>query len=256
MGATRPSPELNILEKGYHIRSYEVDAAGRLSTPSIFNLLQDAASEHALKLGVSVHQLLEKKITWVLSRMILRMESFPGWRDCIRVRTWPSGIQTVFALRDFEILNQKEQAIGRATSAWIIIDADKRRPVRPTAFAEQINSIEGLHALEHPLNKLPRVESAQHQSGFFVRYHDLDINQHVNNVSYVEWLLESTPEFGREDFSLRELELNFLGEAFQGDRIVTKCREEDRSQTTFSHTIVREDDGVELVRGRTLWSRN
>jgi hypothetical protein len=54
--------EQNILEQNYSIRSYEIDAGGRLSIPSIFNLLQDAASNHALRLGVSVHQLLEKII--------------------------------------------------------------------------------------------------------------------------------------------------------------------------------------------------
>jgi len=253
LGKKQPSSELNILEHDYSIRSYEVDAAGRLSIPSIFNLLQNAASEHALRLGVSVHQLLEKNITWVLSRMILRMESFPAWRDRIRVRTWPSGMQTVFALRDFEIRDHEGRTIGRATSAWIVIDADKRRPMRPTSLADQINAIEGLHALDHPLNKLPKCEAPQHQSDFFVRYHDLDINQHVNNVSYIEWLLESVPAFGREDLTLRELELNFLGEAFKGDRVIAKCRVEDALQPRFSHTIFREEDQAELIRARTLW---
>ncbi len=254
MNQGQPTSELNILEQDYIIRSYEIDAGGRLSIPSIFNLLQDAASNHAFRLGVSVHQLLEKNYTWVLSRMMLRMETFSAWRDPIRIRTWPSGIQTVFALRDFEIQDTAGRTIGSAVSAWIVIDADKRRPVRPTAFADQINSIEGMHALDHSLSKLPKVEGGDHRSSFFVRYHDLDINQHVNNVSYIEWLLESIPDFGREDLTLRELELNFLGEAFKNDRITALCRKDDPSGNRFSHTIVRKEDQVELVRARTVWS--
>jgi len=248
--------EQNILERDYLIRSYEVDAGGRLSIPSVFNLLQDAASNHAFKLGVSVHQLLEKNYTWVLSRMMLTMDNFSTWRDPIRVKTWPSGIQTVFALRDFEICDPDNQIKGRSVSAWIVIDADKRRPVRPTSFADQINSIEGKHALEYNLNKLPRVEDPQFNSRFFVRYHDLDINQHVNNVSYIEWLLESIPDFGQNGLTLKELEINFLGEAFKEDRITALCRQENPAGTCYSHSIIREKDKTELIRARTVWSKS
>jgi acyl-ACP thioesterase len=247
--------ELNILERDYGIRSYEVDAGGGLSIPSVFNLLQDAASHHAYRLGVSVHQLLEKNYTWVLSRMMLKMDAFPAWREPVRVRTWPSGIQTVFALRDFEIRNAADRIVGSAVSAWIVIDADKRRPVRPTSFAEQINSVEGLRAFDHPLNKLPRMDTVDHESHFVVRFHDLDINQHVNNVSYIEWLLESIPGYGRQGLILKELELNYLGEAFKGDRILAMSRKDNPSGTQFSHRIVREADQLELIRARTCWDQ-
>lgn len=255
MNKKQNTSELNILEQDYGIRSYEIDAGGRLSIPSIFNLLQDAASNHALRLGVSVHQLLEKNYTWVLSRMMLKMDAFPGWQDPVRVRTWPSGIQTVFALRDFEIRDSADHIIGSAVSAWIVIDADKRRPVRPTSFAEQINSVEGMRAFDHSLNKLPRIDAPDVENRFFVRYHDLDINQHVNNVSYIEWLLESIPGFGRKGLTLKELELNYLGEAFKGDRIISMCRKDNPSGTRFSHSIVREEDRLELVRARTCWDQ-
>lgn len=248
--------EQNILEQGYGIRSYEVDAGGRLAIPSVFNLLQDAASNHALRLGVSVHQLLKKNYTWVLSRMMLKMDAFPAWQDPVRIRTWPSGIQTVFALRDFELRDSNDRVIGSAVSAWIIIDADQRRPVRPTAFADQINSVEGLRALDHALHKLPAVDAADFESRFLVRYHDLDINQHVNNVRYIEWLLESVPDFGCKGFTLKELELNYLGEAFKGDRIVALCRKENADGTRYSHSMVREKDRVELVRATTVWEQS
>ena len=91
------SIEENILRRTYTIRSYEINAGGRLSIPTIFNLLQDIASSHALKLGVSVPQLLASNYTWVLSRIYLKMNHYPGWEDSIQIHTWPSGIQRVFA---------------------------------------------------------------------------------------------------------------------------------------------------------------
>ncbi len=105
--------EDNTLCRSYTIRSYEVDAGGRLSVPSIFNLLQDAASRHALKLGVAVSQLQANNYTWVLSRIILKMFDYPQWGDTIQIHTWPSGIEGAFALRETD-----GKELIRARTAW------------------------------------------------------------------------------------------------------------------------------------------
>ena len=247
------SSKENILRESYAIRSYEVNAGGRLSIPSIFNLLQDAASSHALKLGVSVPQLLNSNFTWVLSRIYLKMNQYPGWGDEIQVHTWPSGIQQIFALRDFDI-RKNDSTIGSCVSAWIIIDTANRRPVRPASFARQLNPVDRRQIPDHPLGKLPVLTTPQVEKRFDVRYRDLDINQHVNNVSYIEWLLECIPGIVESDRCLAELEVNFLGEAFYGDRLLARCRNLNEQGTLIAHDMVREADGRELLRARTAWT--
>jgi medium-chain acyl-[acyl-carrier-protein] hydrolase len=246
------SIEENILRRSYAIRSYEVNAGGRLSIPSIFNLLQDAASSHALKLGVSVPQLLASNYTWVLSRIFLKMNRYPGWGDTIQVHTWPSGIQRVFALRDFDI-RQEDCTIGACVSAWIIIDAANRHPIRPTSFARQLNPVDRQHVLAYPLGKLPLLKTPRIAKQFSVRYRDLDINQHVNNACYIEWLLECIPGMLENGHCLSELEVNFLGEALQGDSVLARCCPQDEEGLRFAHDVLRETDGRELVRARTTW---
>jgi medium-chain acyl-[acyl-carrier-protein] hydrolase len=246
------SIEENILRRSYAIRSYEINAGGRLSIPSIFNLLQDAASLHALKLGVSVPQLLAGNHTWVLSRIYLKMNQYPVWEDDIQVHTWPSGIQRVFALRDFDI-RRNDHSIGSCVSAWIIIDSASRRPVRPTSFARQLNPVDRHHVLDHPLGKLPPLKTPRIEKRFGVRYQDLDINQHVNNVSYIEWLLECIPGLVENNRFLSALEVNFLGEALHGDKVLARCCPEDEKGMRIAHDILREADGRELVRARTSW---
>ena len=249
---TKYSVEENILRNSYAIRSYEVNAGGRLSIPSIFNLLQDAASGHALKLGVSVPQLLAGNYTWVLSRIYLKMDQYPGWGDTIQVHTWPSGIQRVFALRDFDI-RMNGRTIGSCVSAWIIIDAANRRPARPTSFARQLNPVERPHVVVHSLGKLTPLKTPQIEKRFSVRYRDLDINQHVNNVSYIEWLLECSPGIADSDRFLSELEVNFLGEAFHGDKVMARCCHQEENGMQIAHDVLRETDGRELIRARTSW---
>ncbi len=248
-------PEPNIWQEAYQIRSYEMDCHHRLSVLSIFNFMQEAASRHAEVLGVSIQQLLSENHTWLLSRLKIKIASFPVWQDQIRISTWPSGAQRLFALRDFEIRNKDNQAVAAAVSAWLVLDVLKRRPVRIGPFVERLNPLEGDHILPGTLDKLPAVEYRTHEKKFVARYRDLDINQHVNNVSFVGWLVESIPAGVVNTAVLAELEINFLAEAFYEDHILAACHPQASQNTCFHHSLIRQQDGQELVRARTMWRK-
>ncbi len=246
-------PGPNIWQQTHQIRSYEVDCHHRLAILSIFNFLQEAASRHAEALGVSIQQLLKDNYTWLLSRLKIKVVSYPVWQDRITISTWPSGTQRLFALRDFQLQDKHNQTVAAAVSAWLVLDVEKRRPVRIGPFVEKLRPIEGDHILPDALEKLPGLESRTHEKKFAVRYRDLDINQHVNNVSFVEWLVESTPTRVLNTSVLAELEINFMAEAFYGDHIVAACHPLDSPNTSFQHCLIRQQDGQELVRAITVW---
>ncbi len=245
--------EPNIWQETYQIRSYEVDCHHRLSVLAIFNFMQEVASRHAEALGVSIQQLLSENYTWLLSRLKIKIASFPAWKDRIVLRTWPSGTQRLFALRDFEILDGDDQTVAEAISAWLVLDVQKRRPVRIGQFVERLKPLEGDHILPDTLEKLPGLDARTHDKEIMVRHRDLDINQHVNNVSFVEWLVESVPARVLKTSVLTELEINFLAEAFYEERLLAACHSQDSHPGVFLHSIIRQKDGQELARARTVW---
>jgi acyl-ACP thioesterase len=118
---------------------------------------------------------------------------------------------------------------------------------------EQLNPLDKEHVLENPLTKLPRFQESEFDLRFRVRYSDLDINQHVNNVSYIEWALENIQSIEKNQRCLTELEINFLGEALLGDEVIAGCRAMDDEGCVYAHRIVREADNRELIRARTIW---
>jgi medium-chain acyl-[acyl-carrier-protein] hydrolase len=248
-------PEPNIWQKTYQVRSYEVDCHHRLSVLAIFNFMQEAASRHAEALGVSIQHLLSENYTWLLSRLKIRIASFPQWKDQIRISTWPSGSRRLFALRDFEFRDKDNLIVAAAVSAWLVLDVQKRRPVRIGPFVDRLKPLEGDHVLPDTLDKLPGLEGRTHEKKFVVRHRDLDINQHVNNVSFVEWLVESIPARILNAAELAELEINFLAEAFYEDHILAVCHPQDSHNTSFYHSLTRPQDGQELVRARTVWRK-
>ncbi len=248
---TRREP--NIWKETYTIRSYEVDARGNISVLSICNFMQDAAGRHADALGVAVQDLLPDNYTWVLSRLALRMDSYPGRRDQMQVYTWPSGIQKLFALRDFRLTDRDDRVVGASVTAWLIVDAKTRRPVRIKPFVDKINPVSSDRALIERLDKLPKLEQHDYEKRFCVRYRDLDVNQHVNNVGYIEWIIESIPPVVQNTGTIAGLEINYLSEAILGDRIISRCQPKDEDHNVFLHSIIREENGQELIRAKTVW---
>jgi acyl-ACP thioesterase len=253
--APEPVPGQNVWKETYTIRSYEVDARGSISVISICNLMQDAAIRHADALGLAVQDMLPNNYTWVLSRLALRMDAYPGRRDQVRVYTWPSGIQKLFALRDFRITDRENHIIGACVTAWLIIDAKTKRPTRMEPFVEMLNPVTSDRAMIKKLDKLPKLEQHDYEQRFRVRYRDLDVNQHVNNVGYIEWIIEGTPYAVQKGSVLKGLEINYLSEALYGDYIIARCRPKDQDCTVFTHSIIQEEDGKELVRAKTFWNK-
>ena len=245
--------DINVWREDYQIRSYEVDCRNRLSILSIFAFMQEAASKHAEALGVSIHQLISENYTWLLSRLKISISAFPGWNDRIQVNTWPSGVQQLFALRDFELRDADGRTIAVALSAWLIIDLKRRRPVRITPFVGRLKPIEGSHVLDERLDKLPALEGHTHEKSMDVRFSDLDINQHANNVKFVEWLMEGVPDTVLNSRVLSEFEINFQAEAFYNDRIQATCAPQNPEHSEFLHRLTRRQDGRELARARTKW---
>jgi len=240
----------------YAIRSYEVDACGRLSIPALCNFMQDAASKHADKLGVSVAQLQKEHKTWVLSRLTLQMQSYPAWQDPLHVTTWPSGSRRLYALRNFLFLDRQERLLGAAATAWLIIDMQNRRPLRIEPFLKKLNPgapAAGACPELKLFEKIPIFSVYAHEKRFRIRYRDLDINRHVNNVSYIEWIIESIPAEELHRSMLTGLEINYVAEAFYGDFVISKARPVDGRPGIFLHSIVREDGNQELIRARTVW---
>ncbi len=246
----------DIYSETYTIRAYEINPRGSLSIVSLCNIMQDAAGKHAHELGVAVDDMLAENYTWVLSRLAFKMDAWPGWRDDIEVGTWPSGIEKLFAFRDFRFTDQKNHPLGSAVSAWVVIDTGTRRPVRVGKFLEKLKlSPHGSNGTDNLLKKLPVLETYDHEERFLVRYSDLDVNRHVNNVSYIEWAVESIPAVVQRESILAELEINFLAETFFGEYALSRCLPQDETHTVFRHSIVSEHDGRELARARTVWKK-
>lgn len=252
MSAAAPSPAL--WTRSHRVRASELDARGRLSELALCHLMQDAASEHAHTLGISGRLLRPRHLTWVLARLLVEMGPLPGWQAEVAVATWPSENQRLMAFRHFELQDGEGRRLARGASAWVLMDTRSGRPQRLELLGADLPRVlQRPEALRNP-RKLDPPDRVDQQREFRVRYRDLDENGHVNNVSHLEWALESLPPALHHNGRLVTLEANFLGEAFGGDTVrAAVAAPAGRAAGLYHHCVRLTPEGPEILRAVSQW---
>jgi medium-chain acyl-[acyl-carrier-protein] hydrolase len=247
------NPRSPLWQDVYPVRSYDVDARGRLSVAAICNFLQDAAGCHAQALGVSIDQLRPLNLTWVLVRMRLELLRDLAWQDRLTIQTWPSHQERLISQRDFLLFEKDGGEVGRCVTSWVVMDLQRWRPQRLTALPEPLPVPDRPRALATLPAKLEAPAGVTHEQAFRVGDRDLDRNGHVNNVRYVEWALETVPAQVRNTGRLAALDINFTGEAFHAENILAASQPSNSPQPIFRHVIRRRETGDNLAIAKTAW---
>jgi acyl-ACP thioesterase len=139
--------------------------------------------------------------------------------------------------------------IAQATSSWLVLDAETKRIVRLSEFTDFPKYEESVFGENAGKVKAPQSETELQFTP--VLFNEIDINQHFNTGRYIERIIDSY-DFGfHEKHELVEYEINFLKEGMPADKLAVKKQFVDEKNHLCS--VVRESDGLELIRARLVW---
>ncbi len=212
--------------KGYTITCYEADANQLMRPTAMLDLMQEAANVNASTLGFGYDEMMNSNIAWVLSRIHVKFNSTPRWRDEVNLKTWHKGVSKLFYLRDFILSDKEGNPMVLATTSWLIIDMNTRRLVRNSDLAL---SDTAMHAIETPADKVVVPVDIEPE---LVRKHpvtwsEIDTNGHVNNVKYAVWALDAVKLDDIKERPLKELLINYDAEVMPGDVVkISRVRQE------------------------------
>ncbi|MBN2196932.1 MAG: acyl-ACP thioesterase [Polyangiaceae bacterium] len=235
----------------FDVHSYEVDPFDQLTLTALGAFLQEAAYNNVRALGWGLDELNRRGLTWVVSTMKIEVDAAIRETDRLEIETWPSGSERLAVLRDYEVRRMDGAVVARAASQWLILELERRRPVRPETVIEPELLAEAVHVLPPWRERLARLEQWDEERRLTVRYQDIDMNLHANNAAYLSWLVEALPEEVWRDCRLATGEVQYLAECRHDTTVRTRALEV--APGAHEHAVVREEDGKELVRARTRW---
>lgn len=253
---TRMTPQVvpqRLWHEPFTIRAYEMDAAGKASPAMLCDYLQEAAGNHARHLGFDIATLRTRGFTWMLSRLHVRLFRQPAWRETITIETWPSGTRgRLIATREFIGRDASGVELLRATTDWLYVDVASRRICRVPDDLMQFVPTDQPPALAPDDTRPPEIETPEWSVTLPVRRCDLDLNEHVNNVRYIEWMFEPLPAAFAAGKRVTEMEILFRQGAEYGDSAISQAA--PSGDDAVLHRIVRTGDQSVLVLARTRWA--
>lgn len=209
-----------IRQEEFKIKTYEVDSKNRLKITQLFNFMQEAAGNHAYELGCGYDDLMKDNRIWVLSKLKVHLNSYPGCGETIGIETWPKGAFRLYAARDFLFKNAAGEALGGATSIWLLLDVNTRRPQKVETLKFNYHQHQDRHGMDEMLEKLRPSGGLEKSFERVVSYNDLDVNNHVNNARYVDWIMDCFSAGFLAERQINALQVNYLSEAKPDDSIL------------------------------------
>ena len=237
----------------YTVKSYDVDQEKRITLSSLFNCFQESASHHAGRCDLGYKSLRERGLFWVLSRLRIEIKRLLLWEEEFTVETWSKGAEGIFAVRDFLVADSEGSNVVRATSGWLMIDRNKRRPQRLKELFETMPFMKDRHALDERLQRLQLPIHPSVCGKVSVRFCDLDLNRHANSSRYFEWILNSFSYDTLSKKSSERFDIDFISESMYDDRISILIGGSESDEEACHVSLRRDSDGRELCRARVKW---
>jgi acyl-ACP thioesterase len=236
----------------FTVRSYEAGTGNAVTLPALCDYMQEAAGISAARLGWGIGALQEEGLTWMLSRLRVNVARYVPWGETVTVRTWPSGMKgRLIAKRCFIGFDGAGTEIFRASSEWLYVNLRTQKIEKlPETFGGLVPP--GTPDLEFTDigGKFARLASVDASAEILTRSSDLDFNDHVNNVHYVEWMLEAGTPGPAAHGGPAGLDIVFRQAAKAGERLLS---ERCGAGGATLHAIRRPGDAAPLATAAMAW---
>jgi acyl-CoA thioester hydrolase len=266
----RPIPGIdNGFVAGYRVRFDEAGRDGLIRTSALLRYAQDVAWRHSEALGFDRPWYVARGRWWVVRGVDLEVVAAIAMGQTLRVSTVVVGHRRIWARRLAEARHADGTLAARIVTDWVLLDEVGRLVRIPEEFGLSFTNpvlsgeILRVQLPESGAASLPEAASHPRQDSanvrelrFAVRPQDIDPMGHVNNATYLDWVEESLTTDGPPTaaqgeahelaMAPRRSRLEYLASATLGDGIVVTTRRQD---ARWSSRIVRNGDGLELLRG-------
>ena len=196
----------------------DLDDNLNLSQKGIMRMMQEAANLASTKCGYGITNMDDTGKTWVLLYWRIKIIENVKYNSDITIKTWTDFSRGLYSNRKFEIYSNKKK-VAIADSKWLFVDTKNHSIQKIT---DELISLFGETKKElftDDLNiRIKLSDTATKVYDYTPLRRDLDINGHVNNISFLDIAIEALPkELNNIDF--KYLTIIYKKEIMYGEKI-------------------------------------
>ena len=216
-----------IYSNNYKIGLEDIGINYEASNKALLKIMEDVACLHSASVGYGVFEIETKKRVWMLLDWKIKILKRPKYNDEIKAETWSRKIERLYAYRDFQLKDKEGNIIAIGTSRWIFVDTDRRRPVRLTEdIANLYESEFDKNVFEEEMEDI-KCEDYLFKKEYYIQRRDIDLNEHMHNLSYLDMAYEILPEDIYKNKIFDNVRIIYKKEIIYGERVECYYTEEN-----------------------------
>jgi acyl-ACP thioesterase len=247
--------DIDVNNVGYgsdRIRVVDCDTFYRVKPVKYFAINQEMSAIHADMFGCGHRELLDKEHrAWMIFRTRMYIHNLASWRTGFEAETWCQEGHRLFFPRAVTAKEVGGGPLFEAYNHWIVLNMEQGRPEKPSYLESRLRYPPTNERWFDPaFPKFPRQEDFSKgvvsRDKVHMDYYDYDYNRHVNNLSYIDWMMASFPFEHMDTYYPSFIDVEWKRQCHHGDALVVETRSKDVNQ--FLTSIKRIDaTGLEEV---------
>lgn len=228
------------------VKFHEVDFRGKVKLFTIMDYIQHTAEVHGTSLGLGFENMMNHGLFWVVSRMKLNINRYPGACEEVIIDTELAGCDKLFCVRRFTILDGNENVIGNAVLYYLMLDAKTKFPQKPKVCPVEIVNIDVDNKGHESLKKLKMPGDTVEVLNRALYYNEIDANNHVNNARYVSFVEDCFSMEWHKNHEISSMQINYIKEIKAEDTLKLNRYEDEKEQDTYFINGTNEDSSLEF----------
>ena len=199
---------------------HDVDVNGVARASALMKYIQSAAQTQLTVNGMSYDTLKANGRAFILSKITIEFSETLRAYQPICATTFPCTSRGYTFLRCYK-LEKDGVTVGRAISAWALIDTENRSLVKVNDFDL---GLETYAPLDIPSSRIVIPADIETVGTYSVTYADTDQNNHMNNTRYPDMYSNFLPLNGKR---IERITISYMNEAPSGDLLTVQRAEAD-----------------------------
>lgn len=223
------------------------DMNGHIKLPDVILLSLQVSGMQSIELGVSDKSILEDyNLVWIITEYDIEVVRLPRFAEEITIETEALSYNRLFCYRRFTIYDESGQELIHMMATFVLMDRDSRKvhAVEPEIVAPYQSDF------DKKLIRGPKYDSLNEpiSKDYHVRFYDLDMNGHVNNSKYLDWIFEVMGADFLTHYIPKKINLKYVKEVRPGGVITSAV---ERSGLESKHEIA--SDGATNAQAIITW---
>lgn len=216
-------------EEIVELRTRDCDLNGKWRFSAMLEEMQEVAGIHCANMGYPRSALVAQGVVWVLVRNEIRMARYPMVGEKIRVGTFHMPTRHRLFPRYYLMTDEEGQQVGAASSIWALMSLETRESVSPESVGMVLPDNSGTPVPFGLPAMVPAVEGEEQVLTRVPVYTEIDVNQHVNNTRYADWMCNLLGTDLMKEKEIARMILEYHAEVLPGDEVTFRfARRDDR----------------------------